>query len=214
MAKARRIIGVTGADQAEHEITMSADELGRALEREVCSHPQGLLQQRRGERRVHRDLDRLVPERRKDPVEFGDLDQRVAGTLKPEQRGVLGSGEGRLGVGGIDLRQHDPALLRSLVQQTARPSVAGGGSDHPGAGWHCLEDRCCRTDPGRERGGSATLEDADRLLQRRPCGRALLTRVGAAMEVRGQNERRIQRAPLDPISSTGVNGHGGQMKVR
>jgi hypothetical protein len=67
------VVGIPGAHQAKHQVSVAADELGRALRAEVGAHAQRLLEQRRGERGVDSHLDRLIFQGGQQPVQLGDL---------------------------------------------------------------------------------------------------------------------------------------------
>ncbi len=59
--------------------------------------------------------------------------------------------------------------------------------------------------PGRERDRGAALERADGSLERRPAGRALLACVARVLEVRGRDERRVERFSLEAFAASGVD---------
>ena len=105
-----------GNGEAEEQVGVATEELGRAVHRDVCAKGDRLLQQWCGEGVVDRDQSADVPRRRAQSRQIGDVQQRVGRRFQPDEIRAPGRGYGDGGVGNVD--QLDvPASLPLTVCQ-------------------------------------------------------------------------------------------------
>ena len=186
-------LGVARGRDAEHEVGVAADELGRAVEGDVGADLQGPQEERGGEGGVDDDLGARGVRSLDEAVELGDADQRVGRRLGPQQRGAVAGAQRRVGVGEVDLGELDPAGGGALGEQHAHAGVADRRPDDARADRQRLEHRGDRRHAGGERGRLAALQGADGRLERLPRAGAVLARVAVGAVVGRELERDGQR---------------------
>ena len=171
----------------------------------------GTLAQGSGEGVVDDDVRADVVRGRRDRLDVGDLQGRVRRGLEPDQRRVVAGLHDRVGVGDVDQPGGEPAARLEVGQLHDGAVVRVPRCDHGRALADQVEHRGDGRQAGGERQAAATLERAERLLERGP-GRVA---VAAVLQVAGRDVRRghrdrcVQRGVRDVLRTAGRDGGGG-----
>ena len=156
-----RTLGVLSAaadDRAEQHVVVAAEELRRAVEREVRATLEGLEVHGRGGGGVHDDRCGV----RRRGLQVGQREQRVRGRLDPDEVGAVGRRSGLVELDVVEppaaeqRERADRPVVRVLRDRDALPGLEQGE-----------DQRGRRARAGREQQRGATLELPERGLGRR-----------------------------------------------
>ena len=182
------------ADDAHQEVGMPANHLGCAVDNDVGTQRERLLQERRRKGAIDGE-QRCLVETLGNRSDIGDLHQRVAGRLDPDEVGTLRCIEDCFGVGLIDKVNVGAATLGALAELAPETHVERVWCDDRATDRHQVEHSGGGGDTTREGNRLATLKLAHHLFEGRPrvVTGASITQLAARTKRAVEDQRRIER---------------------
>ena len=182
-----------GADDAHQEIRVPANHFGCAVDDDVGTQRERLLQERRRKGAIDCE-QRCLIETLSNRSDIGDLHQRVARRLNPDEVGTLRCIEDCGCVGLIDEVNVGAATLGALAELAPETHVERVWCDDRATDRHQVEHSGGGGDTTREGDRLATLKLAHHSFEGRPrvVARASVTQLAARTKRAVKDQRRIE----------------------
>ena len=160
-----------------HQVGVSGQQLGRAVDHDVRAQVQRALQERGGQGVVDGDAHARGVRSAGQQRDVRDLEEGVGGGLDPEQVGAAAHGHRPGAVGHVRQPHPQVAARGGVGQQAPHAVVAARRGDHDGAGRQAVEDGRRGGHARGEGQRAAALQRPDGRLQRGPGGVAVASVV-------------------------------------